>query len=75
MPFIGTIIINGGGGGGIPGWPPDVNPLDGIVDDANRITMGGVTVVPQEVKDAEADIVDLELNKMNKTDPVDGGNF
>ena len=74
MPFAGnvTIIVNGGGGGS--GYP-DVNPPDGIVDDANRITLAGVTVEPQEVKDAEADIVDLEINKMNKTDPIDGGGF
>ena len=73
MPFSGgvVIIVNGGGGGS----GPDINPPDGIVDESNRITLDGVTVEPQEVKQAEADIIDLENNKLGKTDPLEGGGF
>jgi hypothetical protein len=75
MPFISgggvTVIVNNN----IGDQYPDVSPEDGIVDEANRITLDGVTVEPQEVKQAEADIIDLDLTKMDKTDPVDGGGF
>ena len=70
-----TVIVNNNCGGGGSGWPPDVNPHDNIVDEANRLSLNGVVVEPEEVKQAEADIDTLELIKMNKTDPVDGGEF
>ena len=75
MPFIGNVTVIAGGLPGTGTGYPDINPEDGIIDEANRITLDGVTVEPQQVIDNDDDIADLELIKMNKTDPVDGGGF
>lgn len=68
MPFVGGFT---GGGRNFK----DVLPLDGVPDEANRLMEGDVVVTVDEIKQAEADIDTLEEQKMNKTDPIDGGSF
>jgi hypothetical protein len=51
--FTSTVPITG------PSAYPDIDPADGIVDEANRLTLDGVTIEPQ-------DVVDLEENKADK---------